>query len=128
MVREPGSLEAAVDMTPRRRHGRAAGFDALSALDAVKTPVLVVAPDGRIDFLNVAAEELLHVPGAGVVGTDLRVALPWLANVVLPGAPTGITAEHPAAGGWTRSHIVAAAVGTPSADAPALGAPLVVRV
>jgi signal transduction histidine kinase len=128
MVREQDSLEAAVGMTPARRHGRAAGFDALAALDAVKTPVLVVAPDGRIDFLNVAAEELLHVSGAGVVGIDLRSALPWLADVVLPAAPTGITAEHPGAGGWTRSHIVAAAAGTPGADAPALGGPLVVRV
>jgi signal transduction histidine kinase len=128
MVREQGSVEAAVGMTPARRHGRAAGFDALAALDTVKTPVVVVAPDGRVDFLNVAAEELLHVSGADVVGTDLRAALPWLADVVLPAAPTGITAEHPGAGGWTRSHIVAAAVGTPSADAPALGAPLVVRV
>jgi signal transduction histidine kinase len=128
MVREQGSLEAAVGMTPARRRGRAAGFDALAALDAVKTPVLVVAPDGRVDFLNVAAEELLRVSGADLVGTDLRRALPWLADVVLPGAPTGITGEHLAAGRWTRSHIVAASAGTPNADAPALGAPLVVRV
>jgi signal transduction histidine kinase len=128
MVRQQGSIEGAVGTTPPRRHRRAAGFDALAALDAVKTPVLVVSPDGRVDFLNVAAEELLHVSGAELVGTDLRGALPWLADVVLPGAPTGITAEHPGAGGWTRSHIVAAAAGTPGADAPALGAPLVVRV
>jgi signal transduction histidine kinase len=129
MVREQdASLGPAVGMTPARRHGRAAGFDALSALDAVKTPVLVVAPDGRVDFVNAAAEELLHVSGAEVVGTDLRTALPWLAEVVLPTGPTGLTAEHPVAGGWTRSHIVAATAGAPSADAPALGAPLVVRV
>jgi signal transduction histidine kinase len=128
MVRQQGSIEAAVGATPGRRRGRAAGFDALSALDAVKTPVLVVSPDGRVDFLNVAAEELLHVSGADLVGTDLRGALPWLADVVLPSAPTGITAEHPGAGGWTRSHIVAATAGTASADVPALGAPLVVRV
>jgi len=128
MVREQRSLEAAVAMTPARRHARAAGFDALAALDAVKTPVLVVAPDGRVDFLNAAAEELLHRSAAELVGTDLRGALPWLAEVVIPGAPTGITGEHPAAGSWTRSHIVAASAGTPSADTPALGAPLVVRV
>src|SRR5918999_4570984 len=127
MVREQQSVGATADMTPARRHGRAGGFDALAALDAVKTPLLVVAPDGRVDFLNVAAEELLHVSGADVVGTDLRAALPWLADVVLPAAPTGITAEHPV-GGWTRSHLVAATAGTASADAPALGAPLVVRV
>ncbi|MDQ3949361.1 MAG: GAF domain-containing protein, partial [Gemmatimonadota bacterium] len=128
MVREQESLEAAVGMTPPRRHGRVGGFDALAALDTVKTPVLVIAPDGRVDFLNVAAEELLHVSGADLVGTDLRGSLPWLADVVLPGTSTGITAEHPTTGGWTRSHIVAASAGTPSADAPALGAPLVVRV
>jgi signal transduction histidine kinase len=128
MVRDQESLEASVDMSPARRRRRAAGFDALAALDAVKTPVLVVAPDGRVDFLNVAAEELLHVSGADLVGTDLRGALPWLADVVLPTTTTGITAEQPGAGAWTRSHIVAASAGTPSADAPALGAPLVVRV
>jgi signal transduction histidine kinase len=127
MVREQASHESAVNMTTGRRHGRAAAFDALAALDAVKTPILVVAPDGRVDFVNAAAEELLHVSGGDVNGTDLRTAVPWLAEVVLPGGPTGITAEHPA-GGWTRSHIVAATAGTPSADAPALGAPLVVRV
>src|SRR5687768_6549571 len=128
MVREQGSLEAAVGVTPVRRHGRASGFDALAALDSVRTPVLVVAPDGRVDFVNAAAEELLHVSGAEVAGTDLRGTLPWLAEVVLPGGPTGITGEHTAAGAWTRSHIVAATIGTSSADAPALGAPLVVRV
>ncbi len=129
MVREQqASLEGTVGVTTGRRHGRGGGFDALAALDAVKTPVLVVAPDGRVDFVNAAAEELLHVSGADVVGTDLRATLPWLAEVVLPGGPTGLTAEHPAAGGWTRSHIVAATAGTPSADAPALGAPLVVHV
>jgi signal transduction histidine kinase len=128
MVREQESFEAAVGMTPARRHGRASAFDALASLDAVKTPVLVVAPDGRVDFLNAAAEELLHVAGADVVGADLRGVLPWLAEVVLPGAPTGITAEHASAGGWTRSHIVAVTAGTPSADVPALSAPLVVRV
>ena len=127
MVREQTSQESAVNMNAARRHGRAATFDALAALDAVKTPVLVVAPDGRIDFVNAAAEELLHVSGADCIGTDLRAAVPWLAEVVLPGGPTGITAEHPA-GGWTRSHIVAATAGTPGADAPALGGPLVVRV
>src|SRR5918999_1899027 len=128
MVREQQSFEAAVGMTPAHRHGRASAFDALASLDAVKTPVLVVAPDGRVDFLNAAAEELLHVAGADAVGADLRSVLPWLAEVVLPGGPTGITAEHPSAGGWTRSHIVAATAGSPSADAPALGAPLIVRV
>jgi signal transduction histidine kinase len=107
MVRDQHSFETAVSMTPARRHGRAAGFDALAALDAVK---------------------LLHVSGGNLVGSDLRAALPWLAEVVLPSAPTGITAEHAAAGSWTRSHVVAAAAGTPGADAPALGAPLVVRV
>ena len=128
MVREQQSVGATADMTPARRHGRAGGFDALAALDAVKTPVLVVAPDGRVDFLNVAAEELLHVSGAALIGADIRAAVPWLAEVVLPAGPTGITAEHPSAGGWTRSHIVAATAGSPSADAPALGAPLIVRV
>jgi signal transduction histidine kinase len=127
MVREPTSQEAAVDMKSARRHGRAAAFDAVAALDAVKIPVVVVAPDGRIDFVNAAAEELLHVSGGDVIGADLRTAVPWLADVVLPAGPTGITAEHPV-GGWTRSHVVAAPAGTPSADAPALGAPLVVRV
>jgi signal transduction histidine kinase len=127
MVRDQQSVEGALDMKPARRHGRGAGFDALAALDAVKTPVLVVAPDGRVDFVNAAAEEVLHVSGADVVGVDLRAALPWLAEVVLPGAPTGMTAEHPA-GSWTRSHIVAAVAGTPSVDSPALGAPLTVRV
>src|SRR5688500_620147 len=127
MVREQTSQETAVDMNPARRHGRAAAFDALAALDAVKTPVVVIAPDGRVDFVNTAAEELLRVSGGDVIGTDLRTAVPWLADVVLPSGPTGITAEHPV-GGWTRSHLVAATAGTPSADAPALGAPLVVRV
>jgi signal transduction histidine kinase len=127
MVREQTSQEAAVDMKPPRRYGRAAAFDALAALDAVKTPVVVVAPDGRVDFLNAAAEELLRVSGGDIIGADLRAAVPWLADVVLPSGPTGITAEHPV-GGWTRSHLVAATAGTPSADAPALGAPLVVRV
>jgi signal transduction histidine kinase len=128
MVRDQQSFASAVGMTPARRHGRSAGFDALAALDALKTPILVVAPDGRVDFVNRAAEELLHVSGAELVGRDLHGALPWLAEVVLPDAPTGITAEHPAAGAWTRSHVVAASAGTPSADTPALGAPLVVRV
>jgi len=128
MVREHAPPEVVVGMTPARRHRRAAGFDALAALDSIKTPVLVVAPDGRVDFLNAAAEELLHISGADLVGTDLRGALPWLADVVLPGTSTGMTTEHPAAGTWTRSHVVAAAAGTPSADTPALGAPLVVRV
>ena len=128
MVREHRSLEAPVGMTPTRRQARAARFDALAALDSVKTPVLVVAPDGRVDFVNAAAEQLLRVSGADVVGRDLRATLSWLAEVVLPGAPTGITGEHAAAGAWTRSHVVAATAGSPSADAPALGAPLVVRV
>ncbi len=127
MVREQTSQETAVDMKPARRHGLAAAFDALAALDAVKTPVVVVAPDGRVDFVNAAAEELLRVSGGDVIGADLRTAVPWLADVVLPSGPTGITAEHPV-GGWTRSHLVAATAGTPGADAPALGAPLVVRV
>ncbi len=127
MVCEQTSQETAVDMKPARRHGRAAAFDALAALDAVKTPVVVVAPDGRVDFVNAAAEELLRVSGGDVIGSDLRTAVPWLADVVVPSGPTGITAEHPV-GGWTRSHLVAATAGTPGADAPALGAPLVVRV
>lgn len=127
MVREQAEHESAVNMKPPGRHSRAAAFDALAALDAVKTPVLVISPEGGIEFVNAAAEELLRVSGATLIGTDLRTAVPWLAEVVLPGGPTGITAEHPA-GGWTRSHVVAAAAGTPSADAPALGAPLVVRV
>jgi signal transduction histidine kinase len=126
MVRDQESLDAAVGMSPARRHGRAAGFDALAALDAVKTPVMVVAPDGRVDFINVAAEELLHVSGADVVGADLRSTLPWLAEVVLPRGPGG--ADERSAVGATRSHIVAAAPGTPGADAPALDASLVVRV
>jgi signal transduction histidine kinase len=128
VVSEHGPLEAGVGMTPVRRHQRAAGFDALAALDAVKTPVLVVAPDGRVDFVNAAAEELLHVSGTDIVGADLRRALPWLADIVLPAASTGITAEQPGIGAWTRSHIVAASAATPSAAAPALDAPLVVRV
>ncbi|MFN2565174.1 MAG: ATP-binding protein [Gemmatimonadaceae bacterium] len=128
MVRHQQSLEGAVGMTPPRRPGRAAGFDALAALDAVKTPILVVAPDGRVDFLNAAAEELLHVSRANLVGADLRAALAWLADVVLPSGPTRSGDAEVAAGGTTRSHIVAAAAGTPGADAPALGAPLVVRV
>src|SRR5918999_2864159 len=113
MVREQQSFEAAVGMTPAHRHGRASAFDALASLDAVKTPILVVAPDGRVDFLNSAAEELLHASAADLVGAELRARLPWLAEFVLPG---GVS---PAAG-VTRSHIVAAAAGTPGADAPAL--------
>jgi signal transduction histidine kinase len=128
MVREQRSLEVPVGMTPTRRHGRADAFDAVAALYSVKMPVLVIAPDGRVDFVNAAAEELLRVSATDVVGRDLRATLSWLAEVVLPGTATGITAEHAAAGAWTRSHIVAATAGSPSADAPALGAPLVVRV
>src|ERR687885_1772350 len=95
MVRDQESLEAGIDMTPGRRHGRAAGFDSLAALDAIKTPVLVVAPDGRVDFVNVAAEELLHVAGADLVGADLRSALPWLADVVLPRGAAGERGSPP---------------------------------
>jgi GAF domain-containing protein len=124
MVRDQESLEAGVGMTPGRRHGRAAGFDSLAALDAIKTPVLVVAPDGRVDFVNVAAEELLHVAGADLVGADLSAVLPWLAEVVLPRGGAG----ESVAPGSTRSHIVAAAPGTPGADVRALEASLVVRV
>src|SRR5918999_1494002 len=65
---------------------------------------------------------------AGPAGFDARAALPWLADVVLPGTTTGITAEHPGAGGWTRSHVVAARAGSPNADTPVLDAPLVVHV
>jgi signal transduction histidine kinase len=119
MVRDQESIPAAVGMTPARP-GRGPGFDALAALDAVKTPLLVVAPDGRVDFANGAAETLLRVPAADLVGADLRGCLPWLAEFVLQGVP--------AAGPATRSHIVPVAAGTPSADAPAVGAPLVVRV
>src|SRR5919108_1918255 len=106
MVRDQESFAPAVGMTPARRHGRSAGFDALAALHALKTPILVVASDGRVDFVNVAAEELLHVSGAELVGTDLHRSLPWLAGVVLPGAPTGITAEHPATGGGAGGPIL----------------------
>ena len=115
-------------MTRPRRHERAGGFDALAALHTVKTPILIVAPDGRVDFVNAAAEELLHVSGDDLVGTDLRGVLPWLADVVLRSGLTSDAASERAAGGSTRSHVVAAAAGTPGADAPALGAPLVVRV
>src|SRR5687767_168491 len=128
MGREQGSLEVAVGMMPSRRRGRAVRFDPLAALDAVKTPVLVVAPNGRVDFLNPAAEALLHVTRADLVGAELRSALPWLADVVLQGGAVGAVTELASGGATTRSHVVAAAAGTPGADAPALGAPLVVRV
>jgi signal transduction histidine kinase len=128
MVREPRSLEVAVGMMPTGGRGRAVGFDALAALDAVKTPVLVIAPNGRVDFLNPAAEALLHVASADVVGAELRSALPWLADVVLQEGVVGAAAELPSGDATTRSHVVAAAAGTPGADVPALGAPLVVRV
>src|SRR5918998_5972025 len=126
MVRNQESIQSPVGMTPARREGRSGAFDALAALDAVKTPILVVASDGRVDFLNVAARELLRVPGGDLVGTDLRTALPWLAEVVFPGGPGTAAGAGRDLGGAIRSHVVNAPLGTPDPDAPAVGAPLVV--
>lgn len=123
MVRQQRALDVAVGMTPRGA-GRPPSFDAVAALSAIKTPVLVVAPDGEVEFVNAAAESLLRIQSSDVVGTDLATVLPWLAEIVWPPSSSDGSSEPRS----TRTHVVAAPVGTPSAHAPALDAPLAVRV
>src|SRR5918999_606068 len=91
MVREQAPLQTAVGMTPARRPAGGPGFDARAALAAIGTPVLALAPDGRIEFVNAAAEALLVVRVTG--DPEGRLVVELESGVPVRRTPTGTDAH-----------------------------------
>ncbi|MGL4543655.1 MAG: PAS domain S-box protein, partial [Polymorphobacter sp.] len=69
------SIPASDTGSDARNDAQQAGFHA-TVLDGLPEAVIVATPDGRITFINVAAETLLGYDAADVVGASVTMLVP----------------------------------------------------